>query len=242
MEVEWEDGNVTLSIPFYVRNYGIYDIQDVNIVLELRDSTGQVLTKTVNYIGTIKSGSELRDYINITFQPISLLLQILLNQVFQNRTLELRAAASLTYALSLIALEAEATIPLTPQVMAKEMFESMVREFSLRSNTVEAQIAEKAVGFALPFSINYTGRFRIENFELNLEAKNATGDVLGLLEIALYELRRGENTGWFNITLDKELVTKGFVSVSRFTIRLKGEIGGLSVEWAKDLVYNQREW
>jgi len=242
VKAEWKDGNITLSIPFYVRNYGVYDIQDVNIVLELRDSTGQVLTKTVNYIGTIKAGSALGNYINITFQPISLLLQVLLNRVFHNRTLELHAAASLSYALSLIALEAEASIPLTPQVMAKEMFESLVKEVSLKSKAIDAQITNEIIRFTLPFSINYTGRFKIENFELNLVAKNSTGHVLGFLEIVLHELRSGENTGLLNITLDRVLTTKGFALIDMFTIRLRGKINNFGFEWAKDLVYSHAEW
>lgn len=242
VKTEWRDGRVTLSIPFYVRNYGVYDIEDVNIILELRDSAGQVLTKTVNVIGTIKAGSELKSYINITFKPLNLLLQVLLNQILYNRTLELHARASLSYALSWIALEAEASIPLTLRHMAREALKFLVNDVAFKVNPLEAQIANDSLRFTLPFSINYLGRFRIENFELDLEAKSSAGDVLGVWEITLYKLKHGENEGLLNITLDRELATKGLASVSMFTIRLRGEINGFSFEWARDVPYNHVGW
>jgi hypothetical protein len=241
VKTEWKDGNVTLSIPFYVRNHGVYDIEDVNITLELRDSAGQILTKTVNRIGTIRASSELEDFINITFQPVSLLLQIFLSRILQNRTLELRATASLSYALSWITLEAEASIPLTPQLMMQEMLESLVKDVSFSSNTMKAQVADEDIKFTLPFSINYTDRFGIENFELDLWAKSSAGDVLGLFEITLQRLSQGENKGLLNVTLDRELATNGFASVNMFTMRLRGEINGLSFEWTKDIIYNDVE-
>jgi hypothetical protein len=241
VKTEWKDGNVTLSTPFYVRNHGVYDIEDVNIALELRDSAGQILTKTVNRIGTIRAGSELEDFINITFQPVSLLLQIFLSRILQNRTLELHATASLNYALSWITLEAEASIPLTPQLMMREMLQSLVKNVSFSSNTIKAQVADESIKFTLPFSINYTDRFGIENFELDLWVKSSAGDVLGLFEITLQRLSQGENRGLLNVTLDKELATNGFASVNMFTIRLRGEINGLSFEWTKDIIYNDVE-
>jgi hypothetical protein len=241
VKTEWKDGNVTLSIPFYVRNHGVYDIEDVNIALELRDSARQILTKTVNRIGTIRAGSELEDFINITFQPVSLLLQIFLSRIFQNRTLELHATASLNYALSWITLEAEASIPLTPQLMMREMLESLVKDVSFSSNPMKAQVADEGVKFALPFSINHTDRFGIENFELDLWAKSSAGDVLGLFEITFQRLSQGENMGLLNVTLDKELATNGFASVNTLTIRLRGEINGFSFEWTRDIAYNDVE-
>jgi hypothetical protein len=239
VRTEWRNGKVRLSIPFSVRNHGVYDIEDVVVVLELRDNAGQILTKTVNVIGTIKAGSELRNYINITFKPLNLLLQVLLNQIFYNRTLELHARASLSYALSWITLEAEASIPLTLKNMAREVLKFLVNDAAFKFNQLETQSVNNSLRFTLPFSISYLGHFNIENFELNLEAKNSAGDVVGLWEITLYKLRHGENKGLLNITLHKELVTKGLALVSMFTIRLQGEINGFSFEWAKNLPYSQ---
>jgi hypothetical protein len=236
--MKWEGGNVKISVPFYVRNYGIYNIEDVNIILELRDNTGRVLTRSVNYIGTIRAGSELNDYINFTFQPVSLFLEVLLHQILQNRTMELRATAFLNYALSWLTLEAEASIPLTPQLLAKELFQSVANYVSLDFNKPNIQLANESFTFSIPFSINHTSPFRIENFELSLKAESQTNDLIGLWHIKMKELKQGENRGWLNISLDKEFATQGLSSVNAFTIHLKGEINGFAFEWSKTVPYN----
>jgi hypothetical protein len=240
LRTKWEDGNVTISIPFYVKNYGIYNIDDVNIILELRDNTGRVLARSVNYIGTIRAGSELNDHINFTFQPVSLFLEVLLHQILQNRSMELHATAFLSYALSWLTLEAEARILLTPQLLAQGLLRSMATYVSLDFNKPSFQLVNESLTFSIPFSINHTG-FTIENFELSLKIESQTGNLLGLWQISIQELKQGENRGWLNISLNKEFITKGLASVSTFTIDLRGEISGFAFEWSKSLPYNHVE-
>jgi hypothetical protein len=237
VKISWKDGDFTVSIPFYVRNYGFYNIENVNIFFELKDSTGQTLTRSVNSIGTIKAGSELKDYLNITIQPINLFLGVLLHQMLQNGALELHAAAHLNYALSLLTLEAEASIIITPELVARELFQLMVNDVTVNFNNSLLQLNNESIAITLPFSLKYNGQLIIENFELNIEAKNSKGSVVVLGKIFLHKLRQGENAGSLNLTLNKEIVTCGLTCISEFTIHLKANLNGFTFEWTKNIDY-----
>ena len=36
VDIHWREGNVVISIPFYVKNRGFYDIEDVDIFFQFR--------------------------------------------------------------------------------------------------------------------------------------------------------------------------------------------------------------
>jgi hypothetical protein len=146
-----------------------------------------------------------------------------------------------TMAFTWLTLEAEASILLTPQLLARELFQSIAGYVSLDFSKPSIQLVNESFTLGIPFFINHTGRFGIENFELSLKAESLTGDLIGLWHIKMQELKRGENRGWLNISLDKEFVTKGLSSVNKFTIHLKGEINGFAFEWSKSVPYNHTE-
>ena len=237
-DISWRDGNVAISMPFYVKNRGFYDIEDIDIFFQLGDSGGQTLAESAISLGAIRAGSKRIEYLNVTLNPITLLLKGFLYELLQNKPIELKAKASLNYALSWLRLEAEANITLTPSSLAKGLLRSLAKDFSINLGNPTIKFNDTDVAVNLPVSLNYTGWFPIQNLQLKLEAKNSTGFILGTGEIIFDRLKPGQIEAPINITCNKELIALQFTHISNITIYFKTNLAGFTFEWIEDISLN----
>lgn len=242
-DILWRDGNVTISIPFYVKNRGFYDIEDVDIFFQLIDSKGQFLAQSLNSIGATRAGSEQVSYLNVTLNPLSLLLNGFLYELLNNEPIELKAKASLNYALSWLRLEAEANTVLTPSSLAKGLLRSVAKDFSINLGNPTMKFNGEGIAINLPFSLNYSGWLPVQNLQLKLEARNSTGFIVGSGEIALEKLKPGQIQASIDIICNKELATSQFIHVDNFTIYLKTNLAGFAFEWIEEISWNtEAQW
>jgi len=238
VDVLWREGNVAISIPFYVKNRGFYDIEDVEIFFQLRDSKGQILAQSLNSLGAIRAGSEHVDYLNATLNPLSLFLNGFLYELLRNEPIELKAKASLNYALSWLTLEAEVNTVLTPSSLAKGLLRSLTKDFSINIGNPSLKFNDEGIAINLPVSLNYTGWLPIENLQLKLEARNSTGFIVGSGEITVEKLNPGQIQVSIIIIYNEELATFQFIHIDNFTIYLKADLAGFAFEWIEEISWN----
>lgn len=239
VNIRWEDGNVLILIPFYVKNKGFYDIEDVDIFFQLRDSRGETFAQSLNSLGSIRAGSVYRGYLNVTLNPLSLLLKGFLYEFLQNKPIKLKAKASLSYALSWLRLEAEANVTLTPSSLAKGLLSSLTKDFSINLGDPTIKFNTKDVVISLPVSLNYTGWVPVQNLQLRFEARNSTGFILGTGKITLEKLNHGNIEFFIDIICNKELATFQFADVNNVTIYLKTNLAGFTFEWIEEISLNE---
>lgn len=238
VDMLWREGNVAISIPFYIKNRGFYDIEDVDIFFQLRDSKGQILAQGIHSLGAIRAGSEHVGYLNVTLNPLNLLLNGFLYELLRNEPIELKAKASLNYALSWLRLEAEANTVLTPSSLAKGLLRSLAKDFSINLENPTLKFNDEDIAINLPVSLNYTGWLPIQNLQLKLEARNSTGFIVGSGEITVEKLKPGQTEVSINIICNEELATFQFIHIDNFTIYLKANLAGFAFEWIEEINWN----
>lgn len=238
VDMLWREGSVAISIPFYVKNRGFYDIEDIDIFFQLRDREGQILAQSIDSIGAIRAGSEHVGNLNVTLNPLSLLLTGFLFELLRNEPIELKAKASLNYALPWFKLEGEVNTALTPSSLAKGLLRSLARDFSTNLGNPTLKFNDEDIAINLPVSLNYTGWLPIQNLQLKLEARNSTGFIVGSGEITIEKLKPCQTEVSINIVCSKELATFQFVRIDKLTIYLKANLAGFDFEWIEEISWN----
>lgn len=235
VDVKWKGKNVTISVPIYLKNLGFYDINHVNVLLQLRDDEGRILAQNLNFLGHIEAGSEYRGCLTISLNLINFLLNEYWYDVISYRSFELKATVSLNYAFSSLSVKANSSVILTPELLVKGLLRYLMHEYSVNLDDPTFQYSGEDITVILPFTINYTGRLPIKDLQLKVQIKDSNNSNVGVGEVKIEKLDSSKVKVALNIILDKEISLYQLVNIANITIYLRANLDGFTIEWTKNI-------
>jgi len=220
------------SAPFNLTNGGFYDIDNFNVYVEIKNSTGHILVNNNTVLPPIPAYTKYQGNIWIALNATDLYAKKAYYLLFHDDTLQFRFRVGLgygKYGVSVAGFKIDAALPIT--------WGAPIKNLKLSVNTSNPTISyANKISVSFPCTVSYSGWLSISNIKVRSTVLNSTGTIIASNETTLPTLSPGTNKFNFNATIPSDK-TPYYLSHDD-TFQIKAELAAYDVSFSETTSYN----
>lgn len=220
------------SLPFNLTNGGFYDITNLTVYSEIKNSTGYILTNNNTIIPAIPAYTKYRGNILIAVNATDLYAKNAYYILFHDDTIKLRFRLGLGYgkyevSAASFKIDFNQSLPWT----------APIKNLKLSVNTSSPTISyANKISISFPCTVSYSGWLSISDVKVRSIVQNSTGAIIANNETTLPTINPGTNKFKFNATIPSDKAP--YYLSHDDTFRIKAEITKLGLTLNETTSYN----